>query len=161
MHLLVATAVALSVFLGDAPARAADLSGLWVIDQAVWRQQLDVTVAALLAHLPAEDLARMRARGVNPDEALRRAAADGLVGTIEFLPSGIVRSVTRTDGVSDDGRWTLDGELLRVEVGDVEGFTKLSGPVRGDRIMLAPVLDTSAPTDEPLRHMVYPLQRRR
>lgn len=160
MHLLLAVAAALGVYLGVPSAHATDLSGLWVIDQPVWRRQLDITVAALLAHLPAEDLARMRARGVNPAEALRRAAAEGLAGTIEFLPGGIVRSVSRADGVSDDGHWALDGDVLRVEVGDVEGFTTLAGAVRGDRIMLAPVVDPTAPADEPLRRMVYPLLRR-
>ncbi len=158
---LLAAAVMLSVSVGIHSARAADLSGLWVIDQAVWRQQLDVTVAAMLAHLPDEDAARMRARGVNPAEALRRAAAEGLVGTIEFLPGGVVRSMTPADGVSDDGHWALEGDELHVEVGDVDGLSNLSGAVRGDRIILAPVLDTSAPADEPLRHMVYPLLRRR
>lgn len=156
MRLLLATAV----MLGAIEASAADLSGLWAIDQAVWRKQLDLTVAAMLAHLPAEDLTRMRARGFDPAATLRRAATEGLDGTIEFLPGGVMRSVTHADGISDDGHWTLDGDTLRVEVGDVEGFTRLAGAVRGDRIMLAPVLDTSAPADEPLRHVVYPLLRR-
>lgn len=161
MHLLLAAAVTLSLILGVPPAHAADLSGLWVIDQAVWRRQLDFTVAAMLAHLPAEDLARMRARGVDPAAALRRAADEGLVGSIEFLPGGLVRSRTDADGISDDGHWAMEGEQLRVEVGDVAGFTSLAGAVRGDRIMLAPVLDDAASTDEPLRHMVFPLLRRR
>lgn len=159
MHFLLATILTLALVAGAPMARAADLSGIWTLDRAQWRQQLDAMVAAMLVRMPASLTANLQAQGVDPADALRRAASDGLDGTIEFLPGGIVRSVTPADGITDDGHWTLDGNRLRVEVGDVDGVVALVGHVQGDRIALKPMLDAGNPVNEPMRHMVYPLVR--
>ena len=41
MHLMLAALVTLAVALQPAVALGADLSGVWVVDQVAWRQQLD------------------------------------------------------------------------------------------------------------------------
>ena len=57
---------------------------------------------------------------------------------IEFLPGGVVRTTSVDDGTSDDGRWTLAGDDLRIEVDDAEELEAMVGKVEGDRIDPAP-----------------------
>src|SRR5688500_5611609 len=137
MRFVLAGFVALVLTLGGpALPRAADLSGVWVMDQAAWHRQLDGMIAAMLGQMPPAMLAQMRAQGMDPAGELRKAASQGLDGTIEFLPDGRVRSVTGAEGAREDGGWTLRGDTLRVGVQDAEGLEALVGPVAGDRITL-------------------------
>jgi hypothetical protein len=159
MHLVVAALVAVAFALQPAVARAADLSGVWVIDQSAWRQQLEGVIAAMLRRMPPELVAQVKAQGVDPAVAFREAAAEGLDGTIEFLPGGIVRSVTGSEGASEDGRWALDGDLLRVEVEDADGLEALVGSVEADRITLRPILAQDEPANAFVRDIAYPLVR--
>ncbi|MFO1074279.1 MAG: hypothetical protein U1E17_16670 [Geminicoccaceae bacterium] len=142
------------------PARAADLSGVWVIDQAAWQAQLDRTVAAMLRQMPPEALARLRARGGDPAQALRAAASQGLDGTIEFLPDGHVRTVTPKEGSDERSSWQLDGSKLRVKVADAEGIEALVGQVADDRITLRPILRHTTQRNAFMADLIYPLVRR-
>jgi hypothetical protein len=161
MHALLAAMIALAVTALPGVARAADLSGVWVVDQVVWRQQLDGMIGAMLARMPADLVAQVRAQGKDPAEVFRAAAAEGLDGTIEFLPNGVVRSVTRAEGASEDGRWTLEGDRLRVEVDDADGLEALVGAVEPDRITLKPILEHPDPANPFLQEITYPLIRQR
>jgi hypothetical protein len=161
MQALFAALVALTVALQPRGAHAADLSGVWVIDQAVWRQQLDRVVAAMLQRMPPELVAQVKAQGIDPAAAFQDAAAEGLDGTIEFLPNGIVRSVTRNEGASEDGRWVLAADQLRVEVADADGLEALVGMVEADRITLRPILEQDEPANAFVREITYPLIRQR
>ena len=161
MHHVLAALVAVAVVLQPAVGWAADLSGVWVVDQVVWRQQLDGVIEAMLQRMPPELMAQVKAQGVDPAAAFREAAAEGLDGTIEFLPNGIVRSVTKSDGASEDGRWALNGDQLRVEVEDADGLEALVGAVEADRITLKPILEGAEPANAFMRELSYPLVRRR
>jgi hypothetical protein len=141
--------------------RAADLSGLWEIDRPAWDRQLDGIVAGILARMSEVAKAELRAQGADPAQALRAAAAQGVNGTVEFLPGGRVRSVTNAEGTREDDRWRLDGTTLRVEVADAEGLEALVGEVAGDRIVLRPVLADPGHGDGLLAGIAYPLVRRR
>jgi hypothetical protein len=161
MRSVLAGFVALVLTLGGpALPRAADLSGVWVMDQAAWHRQLDGMIAAMLGRMPPPMLAQMKARGMDPASELRKAASRGLEGTIEFLPDGRVRSVTRTEGAREDGSWTLRGDTLRVEVENADGLDALVGPVAGDRITLTPILKDPDPGNAFMGEMSYPLVRR-
>ena len=61
--------LAASYFPGS--AFAADLSGVWEIDQAAWRQQVDRMVDAMLAKMPPEAAGQLKAQG----RALRSGTA--------------------------------------------------------------------------------------
>ena len=52
-------------------------------------------VAQMIGQMPAEVLAQMKARGMDPSAAFREAAEQGLDGTVEFLPTGVVRTTRR------------------------------------------------------------------
>jgi hypothetical protein len=142
-------------------ARAADLSGIWEVDKAAWNRQLDAMVAGMLRQMPPQMKAQMQAQGMDPAGALRAAASAGVDGTVEFLPDGRVRSATGDEGALEDGRWTLSGETLRVEVPDAEGLEALVGEVAGDRITLKPILANPDPGNAFMAEMIYPLVRRR
>ena len=87
-------------------SRAADLSGTWAVDQAAWDMQLERILAAMLARMPPEAAAQMKAAGVDPAASFKEAAAGGLDATVEFLPGGVVRQTSVADGTSED-KWTL------------------------------------------------------
>jgi hypothetical protein len=143
------------------PARAADLSGVWGVDRRAWDQQLDRIIAGMLGRLPPEAIAQIRADGADPTAGLREAASRDLDDTIEFLPGGVVRTRSARNGVSDDGRWSVTGDLVRIEVTDADGFQAMTGAVEGDRIALRPILADNHHDAGLLRQMVYPLVRRR
>ena len=159
MHALLATMITFAIATLPAVARAADLSGVWVVDQRVWRQQLDGMIGAMLARMPADLVAQVRAQGNDPAELLRSAAAQGLDGTIEFLPNGVVRSVTPREGASEDGHWTLNGDQLRVEIDDADGLEALVGAVEDNRITLKPILADTGRDTALMREITYPLVR--
>jgi hypothetical protein len=160
MHAALAAMITLVVAVLPGAARATDLSGVWVVDQVLWRQQLDGMIGTLLTRMPPDLLAQVRAQGKDPAELFRAAATQGLDGTIEFLPDGVVRSVTGTEGASEDGRWTLDGDQLRVEVDDADGLEALVGVVEADRITLKPILENADSASAFMRDITYPLVRR-
>jgi hypothetical protein len=145
---------------GSAMPWAADLSGVWVVDQAAWHRQLDGVIAAMLGRMPPTMLAQMRAQGMDPASELRRAASQGLDGTIEFLPDGRVRSVTDAEGAHEDGSWTLRDDTLRVEVQDAEGLEALVGPVAGAPQTPRPILKDPDPGNAFMAELSYPLVRR-
>jgi hypothetical protein len=158
MRILAALAIVLAACcLG--PAQAADLSGVWAIDRPAWDRQLDGLIAAMLGRLPPEAIARIRADGVDPTAELRAAVSQDLDDTIEFLPQGVIRTRSAGNGVSDDGRWSAAGDLLRIEVDDAEGLEAMVGKVEGDRILLRPIVVGDAAQAGLLSQMVYPLVR--
>jgi hypothetical protein len=161
MRLVLATCLMIGLALSSPPARAADLSGVWTVDQAAWRQQLDSVIGAMLARMPPEMVAQLKAQGVDPARALRESATEGVEGTVEFLPGGTLRSVSRAEGPREDGRWRFDGDRLRVEVEDAQGLESLVGEVAGDRITLRPILADPDADNAFLGELTYPLLRRR
>ena len=116
-------------------------------------------IGAMLARMPADLVAQVRAQGNDPAELLRSAAAQGLDGTIEFLPNGVVRSVTPREGASEDGHWTLNGDQLRVEIDDADGLEALVGAVEANRITLKPILADTGRDTALMRDITYPLVR--
>lgn len=159
----IVTAVLLAGWLGIAAgaAQAADLSGVWEVDQPAWTRQTDRIVASVLAQLPPEAAAQMRAQGIDPATAFREAASAGLDGTVEFMPGGLVRTTTPEEGAAADARWSLTGNELTVQVDDAEGLAAMVGRVEGDRITLRPVLASDDPDLAFMRELVFPLVRRR
>ena len=145
--------------LGAVSARAADLSGTWALDQAQWGQQLDRLVGHMLARVPPEIVAKLKAKGMDPAGTVREAAQEGLGDTVEFLPNGVVRTSSRDDDPDDNGRWTLDGDDLRITVDDAEGLEAMVGKVEGDRITLKPILAEDAPDAAFMKDLTFPLVR--
>jgi hypothetical protein len=161
MRIIAAVLIAVAAWCGSGTARAADLSGVWAIDRPAWEQQLDRLVQAMLGRLPPEMAAKMKAQGIDPAGALKESAAGGLDSTIEFLPGGVVRTTGAEDGASDDGRWILSGEELRIEVDDADSLEAMVGTVDGDRITLRSLVVGDDPELALMREMIYPLVRRR
>ncbi len=160
MRIVAACLVVLAFVCAPVGSRAADLSGTWAVDRAAWDLQLERILAAMLARMPPEAAAQMKAAGVDPAASFKEAAADGLDATVEFLPGGVVRTTSAADGTSEDGKWTLAGDDLRVEVDDAEGLEAMVGKVDGDRITLRPLIPGDDPDMAIMREMVYPLVRR-
>jgi hypothetical protein len=69
--------------------------------------------------------------------------------------------VTRNEGATEDGRWVLAGDQLRVEVADADGLEALVGMVEADRITLRPILEQDEPANAFVREITYPLIRQR
>jgi hypothetical protein len=159
MRIVAAVCLAVVACCGAALARAADLSGVWGIDRPAMERQLDRVVAAMVDQLPPEEMTQMRAQGIDPAAVLRRSVAEGLDSTVEFLPGGVLRTTSAADGAQDDGRWTLAGNELRIEVDDAEALEAMVGTVEGDRITLRPLLAADDPEFAFLREMTYPLVR--
>lgn len=121
-------------------ARAADLSGVWTVDQTAWAAQAAKLAAAMLAKLKPAELAAMKAAGVDPAAAMHEAMQEPLEATLEFLPGGRLRATTPDDGPNDSGKWALTGDALHVEIA-VDGETQaLDAGLDGDRIVLKPVI---------------------
>lgn len=154
---LLATALTLLILcLPHAGARAADLSGVWEIDQAAWGQQVDRLVEAMLAQMPPEVLARMKESGDDPATTMKEGVSSAMTGTVEFLDGGIVRTTTEDEGATEDARWQLDGDEVRIESEDSGAMT---GQVTGDRIILRPVVDEADQERAMLRDLEFPLVR--
>jgi hypothetical protein len=160
MRTVAAAFVALALAWAPCTARAADLSGVWAVDRAAWEGQLERMLSAMLARMPSEAAEQMRAAGVDPAAAFKAAAAEGLDATVEFLPGGVVRTTDPADGATEDGKWTLTGDELRIVVEDAEGLEAMVGKVDGDRIELRPIIEGDDPDTAFMREMTYPLVRR-
>lgn len=155
---LLATALTLLVLcLPHSGARAADLSGVWEIDQAAWAQQVDRLVAAMMAQMPPDILAQMKERGDDPAAAMKEGVSSAMTGTVEFLPDGIVRTTTEDDGATEDERWEMNGDQLRI---DSEDAGAMVGQITGDRITLRPVVEEGDQEHAVLRDLEFPLMRR-
>ena len=162
MRRLLALLVVLLTVSLPGPVRAADLSGVWQIDQAAWSEQVDRMVAAMMAQMPPEVVAQIKAQGADLSAAMKEAAGSFSEGTIEFRPDGTVLTSTTEEGTTQDARWQLDGDTLRIEVDDADGLSAMVGSVEGDRILLRPVLERDADADMAfLRDLEFPLVRRR
>lgn len=159
MRIVAAVLFALVWALAPGSGRAADLSGVWAVDRVAWEQQLDRILTAMLARMPPEAAAQMRAAGVDPAASFKDAASEGLDATVEFLPGGVVRTTGLEEGASEDGRWTLAGNELRVVVDDAEGLEAMVGRVDGNRIELRPIIAGDDPDLAIMREMTYPLIR--
>ena len=156
MRTLAAIAACLLLCLPSAAARAADLGGVWVIDQPAWQQQVDRLVGAMLAQMPPEALAKMKEQGIDPAASMKEGMASALHGTVEFLADGKVRTTTWDDGPTEDARWQLDGDQVRIVADDAGEMT---GRIEGDRITLHPVVDDNDPSHAMLRDLEFPLVR--
>ena len=161
MRRLLALLVVLLTVSLPSTVRAADLSGVWQIDQAAWSEQVDRMVAAMMAQMPPEVVAQIKAQGADLSAAMKEAAGNFSEGTIEFRSDGTVLTSTTEEGTTQDARWQLDGDTLRIEVDDADGLSAMVGSVEGDRILLRPVLDRDADADMAfLRDLAFPLVRR-
>ena len=89
MRLALAALSALYLCLGSPSIRAADLSGTWVLDQAQWSQELDRLIDHMLAKVTPRVAAQMKAKGMDPATEFRKAAKEGLGGSVEFLPDDV------------------------------------------------------------------------
>jgi hypothetical protein len=156
MRKLAAVLTLLALCLPLAAARAADLSGVWVIDQPAWEQQVDRLVAAMLAQMPPDVLAQMKERGADPATTMKEGVSSSMTGTVEFLPNGIVRTTTDDDGATEDARWAMDGDQLKVESSDAGAMI---GKVAGERITLRPVVPEGDQERAMLRDLEFPLIR--
>ena len=161
MRIIAALVLAVVAWWGGGFARAADLAGVWGLDQPAWEQQVDRIVQSMLSRIPPEAMAQMKAQGIDPSLMIKRTVAKSLDSTIEFLPAGIVRTTSVDDGSSDDGRWTLSGDELRIEVADADKLEAMVGKVEGDRMTLHPILAGNDPDLAFMRELVYPLVRHR
>ena len=157
MRTLAATLTLLALCLSHAVARAADLSGVWVIDQPAWEQQVDRLVAAMMAQMPPDVLAQMKERGADPAATMKEGVSTAMTGTVEFLPDGIVRTTTDDDGATEDARWQMDGDQLKIESDDAGAMI---GQVAGERITLRPVVEEGDQERAMLRDLEFPLVRR-
>ena len=157
MRALAAALVVLICCWPRAWAWAADLSGVWELDQAAWQQEVDELVAKMVAQLPPEAIEGMKRNGVDPAATLKDSATNNMAGTVEFLPDGKVRTTTAEEGTTEDSRWQLDGDELRIDAPDAGVLT---GRVEGERIVLHPVIDESDPNAAMLRDLAFQLVRR-
>ena len=157
-----ALALILSLLMGVPCARAADLGGIWKFDQAAWAAQSDKLLAAMLAAIPAKDMADMKAAGIDPEKAYREGLSEPIDGTVEFLPDGKLRAQASGETTMEEGTWKLDGDQLHVEYPNGETRDALEGSVAGDRIVLKPVVtDESAAEAQVLAAVVVTLVRQR
>jgi hypothetical protein len=157
MRTLAAALTLLALCLSHAVARAADLSGVWVIDQPAWEQQVDRLVAAMMAQMPPDVLAQMKERGADPATTMKEGVSTAMTGTVEFLPDGIVRTTTDDDGATEDARWEMVGDQLKIESDDAGAMI---GQVVGERITLRPVVEEGDQERAMLRDLEFPLVRR-
>ncbi|MGE3290702.1 MAG: hypothetical protein AB7I59_27625 [Geminicoccaceae bacterium] len=146
----------LALCLSQAAVRAADLSGVWVIDQPAWERQVDRLVAAMMAQMPPDLLAQMKESGTDPTAAMKEGVSSAMTGTVEFLPDGVVRTTTDDDGATEDARWEMDGDQLTIESDDAGAMV---GQVTGDRITLRPVVPEGDQERAMLRDLEFPLIR--
>ena len=151
--------IGLLLCLSTQSARAADLSGTWVLDQAQWDQQLDSLVQHMLAKIPPDMMAKMKAKGMDPATSFREAAKEGLGSTVEFLPNGVVRTASKDEEPTEDAHWSLKGDDLRIVVDDAEDMEAMVGKVEGDRITLTPIVKEGASGADFMKDMTFPLVR--
>ncbi len=138
IRLAIAIVAALSFVLAE--ARAADLSGVWSVDQTAWAAQAEKLADAMLAKLKPDELAAMKSAGADPAAAMREAMQEPFEATLEFLAGGHLRATTPDDGPNDSGTWTLTGDALHLQIA-VDGETEtLDGELDGDRIVLKPTI---------------------
>ncbi|MFZ1430431.1 MAG: hypothetical protein WAS21_27100 [Geminicoccaceae bacterium] len=161
MRRLVA-ALLLSLLALIPSARATDIGGVWNFDQAAWAAQTDKLMAAMLAALAPQDLAAMKASGIDVEKAYREGLSEPIDGAIEFLPGGRLRVTAAGEETVEEGTWALHGDQLRVEYPNGEQRDALEGSVAGDRIVLKPVItDPSSPDAPVLDAIVVTLVRGR
>ena len=141
-------------------ARAADLSGIWVIDQRVWRQQLDGMVGACWRACRPIWRRRCGRRGMDPAELLRRQAAQRArrhhrVPAQRRSPLGHpARGRQRGRPLDAGGRPAAGrGRRRRRARGDGRHRSRATGS-RSSRSSRTP-----APTPRLMRDMTYPLVR--
>lgn len=141
-------------------AGAAQIEGVWKFDQAAWAAQTDKLMAAMLAALSPQDLATMKASGIDVEKAYREGLSEPINGTIEFLPGGRLRATAAGETTVEEGSWELHGDQLRVEYPNGAQRDALVGSVVGDRIVLKPVItDPSSPDAAILQAIVVTLVR--
>ena len=143
-------------------ARAADLDGVWKFDQVAWAAQTDKLMAAMLAALAPQDLAAMKASGIDVEKAYREGLSQPIEGAIEFLPGGKLRVTASGEETVEEGSWEMQGDRLRVEYPNGAQRDALEGGLVGDRIVLKPVItDPSSPDTPVLEAVVVTLMRDR
>ncbi len=161
MRIVAALMLAIATCCGAGTLRAADLEGVWGLDQPAWERQVDRIVQSMLSRIPPEAMAQMKAQGIDPSFMIKQTVAKSLDSTIEFLPGGVVRTNSVDDGTSDDGRWTLAGDELRIEVADADSLEAMVGKVEGDRMTLHPIVAGDDPDLAFMRELIFPLVRHR
>jgi len=157
-----ATALLVALLTAIPGARAANLDGVWKFDQAAWAAQTDKLMAAMLAALAPQDLAAMKASGIDVEKAYREGLSQPIDGAIEFLAGGKLRVTASGEETVEEGSWEMHGDRLRVEYPNGEQRDALEGGLSGDRIVLRPVItDPSSPEAPVLQAIVITLQRDR
>ena len=115
----------------------------------------------MLARMPADLMAKMQAQGIDPAEAsFGGPRRRGWSGTIEFLPNGVVRSVTTAEAPTEDGHWTAERQQLRVEVDDAEDWRPWSAMSRATGSRSSRSLKEAASGTDFMKDMTFPLVRR-
>lgn len=137
-----------------------DVRGVWRLDEPAWQAQMDRLIADMAARLAPEIRASLKAQGIDPEAAMRQSMGPPMNGTVEFLEDGSVRTTTPQDGATAEGRWSLSGSRLRIEVADGGGTSRrLVGSVDGDRMALRPTVEERTPDAAILSRIVVPLVR--
>lgn len=122
-----------ALLLAGRVALAADPVGSWAVDTAALKAELERLVQADLARMSASERAQMGpALAGQLDELVRRSA-----GTAEFRRDGTVLLQGSHDGTRQTGRWTLDGDRVRL-VPDDHRKSPFAGAVEGDTMRLKP-----------------------
>ena len=138
---IVALCLALSVAAG-LRADEADLLGVWAVDTAALRSQMERLIERRLGQLPENQR--------RPAMARARAQIGSMIGQMagraEFKPDGTVVFTSATDPVSF-GSWSLENGTLRFGRDQpVPGEPAYVGAIDGDVIEVRP---EGEPTDAP------------
>ena len=125
--------------LAAAPARAADPSGVWMLDRKAWDSFVAGLVPKVAAKMPKAQRDDLEARGVDLGAQIRAGLSQGLDGRVELRPNGRVVALNRHGEPDGTGLWRNDGAAIEIDL-PAERMT-LQGTWQGDRMRLKPVLD--------------------
>ena len=124
--------------------------------------QTDKLMVAMLAALSPQDLAAMKASGIDVEKAYREGLSQPIDGAIEFLPGGKLRVTASGEETVEEGSWEMSGDRLRIEYPNGAQRDALEGGFSGDRIVLRPVITDPSSHDAPvLQAIVVTLKRDR
>lgn len=133
--------------------------GVWVVDQDAWQHEVDELIGLLLAQVPEEQRELARQQGIDFEAMLRAEMSTGLEGELELQEGGT--ALTRQgDGNTDQGRWSLDGNVITLNFSD--DSSQMRGPLEGDSLILSAIPPPDATPEERamLEHLTLTLNRK-